>query len=102
MNEAQSKLADALSCDRTRRAADRTPMEWVRTALSMIGFGFTIYKFLQSLENTALAAKRSSESIGLTLIGVGVFSLTIACPQQWKYVCKHHSQSRPPGIIGRE
>ena len=31
-----------LSIDRTRMAAERTLMAWLRTALSMISFGFTI------------------------------------------------------------
>ena len=34
---------------RTSMASDRTLMAWVRTALSMISFGFTIYKFFQYL-----------------------------------------------------
>ena len=46
MNETPPKLADVLATERTRMAADRTLMGWIRTALSMIGFGFTIYKFL--------------------------------------------------------
>jgi uncharacterized membrane protein YidH (DUF202 family) len=37
-----------LALRRTVMAADRTLMAWVRTALSMISFGFTIYKLLQS------------------------------------------------------
>jgi putative membrane protein len=31
-------------------AAGRSLMAWIRTGLSMIGFGFTIYKFLQGLQ----------------------------------------------------
>ncbi len=72
MNATQLKLSDALGYERTRMAADRTLMGWIRTALSMTGFGFIIYKFLQSLEHTPLALKRSPESVGLTLI-IGVF-----------------------------
>jgi putative membrane protein len=34
------KLGDTLAIDRTRMAAERTLMAWVRTALSMISFGF--------------------------------------------------------------
>ena len=44
MNETPPKLADVLATERTRMAADRTLMGWIRTALSMIGFGFTIYQ----------------------------------------------------------
>ena len=33
-----------LARERTRAAADRTLMAWIRTSISMIGFGFTIAK----------------------------------------------------------
>ena len=33
---------------RTIMAADRTLMAWVRTSLSMLSFGFTIYKVLDT------------------------------------------------------
>ena len=87
--ETALKVADILAYERTRMAADRTLMGWIRTALSMIGFGFTIYKFMQSMqsiENSRLVSKQSPETVGLTLIGIGVFSLTIACLQHWKYI----------------
>ena len=51
MNETPPKLEDALATERTRMAADRTLMGWIRTALSMIGFGFTIFKFLESIQS---------------------------------------------------
>ena len=35
---------------RTREAADRTLMAWIRTSLSLIGFGFTANKVLGVLE----------------------------------------------------
>ena len=42
-----------LAVDRTRLAHERTLMAWVRTATSMISFGFTIGKFLDYLANQA-------------------------------------------------
>jgi putative membrane protein len=39
-----------LAIDRTRLAHERTLMAWVRTATSLISFGFTIYKFFQYLQ----------------------------------------------------
>jgi putative membrane protein len=92
MNETSPKLADVLAIERTRMAADRTLMGWTRTALSMIGFGFTIFKFLESVQSKELASRtmtpHSPRVAGLTLISIGVFSLVIACLQHWKYVKK--------------
>ena len=34
-----------LAIQRTRLASERTLMAWIRTATSLIGFGFTIFKF---------------------------------------------------------
>ena len=90
MNETQPKLADVLATERTRMAADRTLMGWIRTALSMIGFGFTIFKFLESIQSKEVASQtmrpHSPRTVGLTLVSIGVFSLVIACLQHWKYV----------------
>ena len=90
MNETPPKPADAMATERTRMAADRTLMGWIRTALSLIGFGFTIFKFLESIQSKGLASQtmmqNSPRGVGLTLISIGVFSLVIACLQHWKYV----------------
>ena len=40
-----------LSLQRTQLAAERTLMAWIRTAFSMISFGFTIGKFLEYLHD---------------------------------------------------
>ena len=91
MNETQPKLADDLAIERTRLAADRTLMGWIRTSLSMISFGFTIYKFLESLPliegagGIGIWRQHSPRTVGLTLIAIGVFALTIACAQHWNY-----------------
>ncbi len=91
MSDTELKIADILALDRTRMAADRTLMAWVRTALSMISFGFTIYKFLQVLqEQSKLPVMRpqTPRDLGLTLTGIGTFAVIIACVQHWKYVKK--------------
>jgi putative membrane protein len=41
---------------RTRMSAERPLMSWVRTAISLIGFGFTIFQFLERL-NTMTGAQ---------------------------------------------
>jgi len=35
----------------TLMAADRTLMAWTRTSLSMLSFGFTIFKILQAFQD---------------------------------------------------
>ena len=47
-----SDTSTNLARERTRKAADRTLMAWVRTSLSMIGFGFTIAKLGDLAEKT--------------------------------------------------
>ena len=43
-----------LSRERNRESADRTLMAWIRTSLSLIGFGFGIDVITRGLEKTAL------------------------------------------------
>jgi putative membrane protein len=91
MSDAELTRNDILAMDRTRMAAERTLMAWVRTALSMISFGFTIYKFLQVFQEQSKVPgllPQAPRNVGLTLIGIGTFALTIACVQHWNYIKK--------------
>ncbi len=67
---------------RTRYAVDRTFMAWLRTAASMIGFGFTIVQFFEHLvgmkEFEPPRLPNAPVFLGLALIGTGVIALTIA------------------------
>ena len=47
MNEQpqEKNVANELAKERSRQASDRTLMAWVRTSLSLIGFGFGIASF---------------------------------------------------------
>jgi putative membrane protein len=75
--------ATDMAVDRTVMAADRSLMAWVRTGLSLITFGFTIYKFLEfskaqlQASGKALGTIPSTRAIGLFLIGVGILSLVL-------------------------
>lgn len=61
-----------LAAMRTSMAADRTLMAWVRTALGMISFGFSIYKFIHALEPGRAEAPRH---FGIILTLMGTLSL---------------------------
>ena len=51
---AEKSIAIQLARERSREAAERTLMAWIRTALALIGFGFTIAKFHDYLEQSDL------------------------------------------------
>jgi putative membrane protein len=74
-----------LALKRTQLGAERTLMAWLRTALSMISFGFTIYKFLQELgraEKLTLP-DQGPRNLGLALVGLGTVALIVASFQHW-------------------
>lgn len=54
-------------------------MAWVRTGLSMISFGFTIYKVLQGLHEAGIRAGHfeSPRGVGLFLTAFGTLSMAI-------------------------
>src|SRR5712692_9942263 len=65
-----------LARERTREAADRTLMAWIRTSLSLIGFGFTANKVLGVLEAGKPASPLHSTLVfALSFIALGAFGL---------------------------
>jgi len=71
---------------RTRMAAERTLMAWLRTAVSMIGFGFTIVQFFErmaSMEGVKSALRpEAPRYLGLALIAGGTLALLVST---WQY-----------------
>jgi putative membrane protein len=63
----------------------RTLLAWVRTSVSLIGFGFTIYNFYRGfLED--LASPRGADAarnLGLALVGAGTLAMVIAIWNYW-------------------
>ena len=72
---------------RTRLALERTLMAWVRTAIALIGFGFSIVEIFSRLGNMPGVAPPlrpgMSRYVGLTLIAAGVLGLLISI---WQYL----------------
>ncbi len=76
------------SFERTILSHERTLMAWVRTATSLITFGFAIYKFFE-LELGAPLRDRPHQLIGprefaMLMITVGTFALLLATIQNWQ------------------
>lgn len=85
-----------LAYERTRIASDRTLMAWVRTAVSLIGFGFSIPKFFAYLAaNEPLKATLglSPRALGILLIALGTVGLADGIFEHIQLI--HHVA--PPG-----
>jgi len=82
---ADRNMATEFTKERNRVAADRTLMAWIRTPLSLIGFGFGIGKVYECLRSVGTHA--SVDPIGSTLIfgssfiGLGMLALIAAVIQ---------------------
>jgi putative membrane protein len=75
-----SPISNQMAADRTWMAHERTLMAWIRTATSMISFGFTIYKFFEGRPpnpHTLL----TSRDFAILMIGFGLIALTLATIQ---------------------
>lgn len=84
--EVRATSAEHFGWLRTRLSIERTLMAWVRTAVSLIGFGFTIVQFFDRLGTMPGAAPAALPDapryLGLMLIGCGIGALVISI---WQY-----------------
>jgi putative membrane protein len=88
---------------RTRLALESTLMAWVRTGMSLIGFGFSIVEiFNRVVVNPSVAPVYWPEMpryVGLALIGGGVLALVISC-FQYVWVSNYLSSQQFHAIAG--
>ena len=86
-------LNTGLALQRSFLATERTLMAWIRTSISMIGFGFTLAKLFQSLASSNVLIRGpagnvwTAEGVGMLLISLGTFALILAVldhRREWK------------------
>jgi putative membrane protein len=88
-NELAGERTD-LALKRTAMAASRTMMAWVRTGTSLISFGFTIHKILQtaaaavSTSTMSRLHEHSARRLGLMLIFLGTASIVMGTYDYFK------------------
>jgi putative membrane protein len=70
---------------RTRMALERTMLAWIRSAVSLIGFGFAMVQFFAFLRRTEeVAAERTPGAgwlLGTSLVAAGTLALVLAIVQ---------------------
>ena len=64
-----------LAVDRTRLAHERTLMAWVRTATSMISFGFTIAKLVPNRESSRESWILDTHTFASIMIAVALVAI---------------------------
>ena len=85
-----SQLDAALwqAIQRTCLAYDRTMMAWVRTATSLMSFGFTIYKFFDIESKQAQASPAlllGAARFGSLMIVIGIVAAVVAAIEQSRF-----------------
>jgi putative membrane protein len=92
-----------LALQRSFLAVERTLMAWIRTSISMIGFGFTMAKLFQSLAASNVLIRGpagnvwTAEGVGLLLISLGTVALILAVLDHRREI----KQLRAVGLAGR-
>ena len=96
-NASESTL---LAVDRTRLAHERTLMAWVRTATSMISFGFTIAKLVPTGQpGERRGGLLDTRTFSTVMIGMALVSLLVATVQNRREM--KELRARYPGRVPR-
>ncbi len=71
----------------TLLAADRTLMAWTRTSLSLLSFGFTIYKILEGFQDAGgkfVVRSETPRNVGIFLTGMGTLAMVMGTVEYWQ------------------
>lgn len=82
MPDAPRNLTNELAKERNRAVAERTLLAWIRTSLSLIGFGFGIDQIVTAIQRTRrlddLETMYLARITGLAFIAVGLYAMLSA------------------------
>src|SRR6185295_17958025 len=96
-NNSLAKQRTDWAAVRTEFGSQRTLMAAIRTSLSLIGFGFTIYAFFESVRKATgdegPVRVYSPRRVGLTLVSLGVFVMIAFAIQHWMFLKKLQKES---------
>lgn len=75
-----------LALVRTAFSSERSVMAWIRTAISLYTFGFSISKFIDYLElqETGISFPTGPRHLGIALILMGIVALVLAVAEHLK------------------
>jgi len=95
-----------MAFQRTRMSADRTLMAVIRTSLSLIGFGFTIFQIFQKLyEAQVLKNSRAPRHFGEALVMLGITMLVLGIGYHIAFMLalrRQRAQMKQDGLIHGE
>lgn len=77
----------------TLLAADRTLMAWTRTSLSLLSFGFTIYKILEGFQDAGgkfVVRSETPRNVGIFLTGMGTLAMVMGAIEYWQLMKQLH------------
>ena len=87
-NAPKKNLTNELAKERNRAAADRTLMAWIRTSISLFGFGFAIAKSYEYVEadyidkyGKALDTFHTPVIFGVSFILIGIIGVILGVLQ---------------------
>ena len=85
-----SLISTQLSWQRSDLSNLRTLLAWARTAVAMIGFGFTIYNFYRGFFENLVTEGRAdaARNLGLALVAAGTLAMAVG-------VCELPRHHRP-------
>lgn len=87
-NPTVKQTTTELARERSRAATERTLMAWIRTSLSLIGFGFGIGKIQDYIEMTHPGRIHDpihgARIFGGSFIALGILAIIMAAIQHWR------------------